>query len=84
MKVMLTNPITGETTISSASLTTDHPLCRYGQPVMLVDNDPIDIANCMLQGLIIIDKPTNKAQMIMLEHWLANAQAILTQYINHN
>lgn len=77
MKIALTNPITGKTTRHRASLTTDHAACSYGQSILLVEGEPIDPANCVLQGAVIIEMPKRKSQWTMLDCWRKNAQAML-------
>ena len=77
MIITLTNPITGKTTRHRASLTADHVMCHYGQPIMLADGEPLDVANCVLQGAQIIEPPKNKKQIALLEQWQANAQAMI-------
>ncbi len=73
MKIRLTNPITGKARTQRASLTTDHPLCSYGQPVLIVGGIPLSVANAVFQGAHVVDPPKRTDQRELLRRWIANA-----------
>ncbi len=64
-----------------AHLTTDHSASSYGQPVMIADGKPLDVANAVLQGARIVEPPKRADQVHMLLQWQKSACAMLG--VNH-
>jgi hypothetical protein len=76
MRIQLTNQATGRTRIAHARLTDRHAHCDQ-QPVLLIDGQPLEIANVVLQGMRVIEPPRRANQVRMFAQWQSNAQAIL-------
>ena len=76
MKIQLTKRGTGRGHIAHARMAGRHA-AREQQPVLLVDGQPIEIANAVLQGMRGIEPPRRANQVRMFEQWQVNAQAVL-------
>lgn len=49
----------------AATITTDHPLSSYGQPVILLDDgNPLDVASFVMLGYQVIEATPNEVELL--------------------
>jgi hypothetical protein len=77
MKIQTTNLLTGKTAIRSARLTCDHPASRYGQPVLLVADEPWGVSECVFNNIIVIVPPKRKSQIALYAKWQQSATQMM-------
>lgn len=74
MKLQYTNPLDGKISTCAATITTDHPLSSYGQPVIILDDgNTIDAQNWSLFGFEVLS--SSQEEIPLLNRWLISVSS---------
>lgn len=59
----------------NAKITTDHPLSSYGQPVLLVDGQPLNAESWVLMAYKVVKATPRESEM--LQQWVSQVMFFL-------